>query len=247
MAFLRPQHNLIADVLRSMDKDFLCRSKCYFGGGTAIVLQNGEYRLSLDIDFLCADVAGYRELRTAITRHGTQAIFGPEVETIRGFKVDQYGIRGIVGLQDQAVKFEIVREARISLDGMLDAALGVPILSVESLFAEKLLANADRCLDRSVACRDAIDLGFLIKATGYIPAASIERAEIAYGSDVVRFMKTALERLASPKEAEMAAVALQMTPSAVDDATRALHSAAIAAWPNAEFPPLPDAGDGPGP
>jgi len=31
----------------------LVRCGCLFGGGTALVLQLGEYRESVDIDFLC--------------------------------------------------------------------------------------------------------------------------------------------------------------------------------------------------
>jgi hypothetical protein len=36
---------------------------CYFGGGTAMALRYGEYRESVDIDFLVSDLAGYREMR----------------------------------------------------------------------------------------------------------------------------------------------------------------------------------------
>ncbi|MBW9115627.1 nucleotidyl transferase AbiEii/AbiGii toxin family protein [Rhizobium cauense] len=57
MAFKRPEHNIIAELLASMKQDVLIDSKCYFGGGTAIVLSLDEYRQSLDVDFLCADFA----------------------------------------------------------------------------------------------------------------------------------------------------------------------------------------------
>ncbi|MBM3349738.1 MAG: nucleotidyl transferase AbiEii/AbiGii toxin family protein, partial [Betaproteobacteria bacterium] len=30
--------------------------QCFFGGGTAITLRHGEYRESVDIDFLISDV-----------------------------------------------------------------------------------------------------------------------------------------------------------------------------------------------
>lgn len=182
MKFELPQHTIIQSALRSMNAAFLERSQCCFGGGTAIVLMHGEYRLSLDVGFLCADVDGYRELRGAITENGAQAIFGPDVETVREFKADQYGIRGVVSLDGQPIKFEIVREARIPLSGGIIADLGVPVLAIESQFAEKLLANADRCLDKSVANRDAIDLGYLIQGRGSIPVVSVEVAEKAYGN-----------------------------------------------------------------
>lgn len=57
--FRRPEHWLIAEALAAMNAPLLVRTRCYFGGGTAIVLQNDEYRLSLDVGFLCADRDGY--------------------------------------------------------------------------------------------------------------------------------------------------------------------------------------------
>lgn len=236
MKFDRPQHIIIQSALQSMDTAFLERSRCYFGGGTAIVLMHGEYRLSLDVDFLCADVDGYRELRSAITGNGAKAIFGPGVETVREFKTDQYGLRGIVSLDSQPIKFEIVREARIPLDGAVVADLGVPVLSIESQFAEKLLANADRCLDKSVANRDAIDLGYLVQGHGSIPPISIEVAEKAYGTAVVKAIGQSLERLQTKEGARHAADTLQMRVSDVMGAARSLREAALATWPQANFP-----------
>ncbi len=34
-----------------MRTDFLLQCQCWFAGGTAIVVKNGEYSLSLDVDF----------------------------------------------------------------------------------------------------------------------------------------------------------------------------------------------------
>ena len=236
MKFDRPQHTIIHSALQSMDAAFLERSRCYFGGGTAIVLMHQEYRLSLDVDFLCADVDGYRELRSAITESGAPAVFGSGVQTLREFVTDQYGIRGIVSLQGQPIKFEIVREARIPLSGAMVADLGVPALSIESQFAEKLLANADRCLDKSVANRDAIDLGYLVQGHGSIPTLSVEVAEKAYGSAVLRAIGQSLERLHTKEGARHAAETLQMRESDVMGAARSLRQAAMVTWPEADFP-----------
>ncbi|MGB3027661.1 nucleotidyl transferase AbiEii/AbiGii toxin family protein [Paradevosia shaoguanensis] len=243
MQFQRPQHQVIQSALLSMDNALLERCHCYFGGGTAIVLLHGEYRLSLDVDFLCADVDGYRELRSLISEHGAPALFGPNVQVAREFRSDQYGIRGYLTLQDQPIKFEIVREARIPLEGTIIEGLGVPVLSAESQFAEKLLANADRCLDKSVAYRDAIDLGYLIEETGNIPTAAIQIAERAYGKDVVKSVGKALEQLAKPKELEHAAATLQMQVADVRAAARRLQAAAVVAWPQADLPEIPEGTD----
>lgn len=43
----------------------------------------------------------------------------------------------------------------------------------EDLFAEKLLANADRSADRAMYSRDAIDLGMMIAAWGPPPGAAL--------------------------------------------------------------------------
>src|SRR3546814_18355474 len=72
------------------------------------------------------------------------------------------------------------------LEGILDASLGVPVLTAGDQICEKLLANADRCLDRALAYRDAIDLGYLVKASGLLPADAVAQAEAAYGDDLRR-------------------------------------------------------------
>jgi hypothetical protein len=73
--FRRPEHRIIGEALALMDRDILTANKCWFGGGTAIVMKFGEYRRSLDVDFLCADADGYRELRTHAVERGMRAFF----------------------------------------------------------------------------------------------------------------------------------------------------------------------------
>lgn len=237
MQFQRPQHAIIHAVLQSMDTRLLERSRCYLGDGTAIVLMHAEYRLSVDVDFLCADTDGYRELRSAIVEHGAPALFGPDVKTIREFRSDHYGIRGILSLADQPIKVEFVREGRMPLEGDVVDALGVPVLSSDSQFAEKLLANADRCLDTTMAYRDAIDLAYLVGDTGIVPRSAIATAERAYGKHVQVSLGSALEQLAKPAEAEHAST-LQMQIEDVTAATRRLRDATASAWPDAAFPEI---------
>ena len=240
MFFVRPQHKAIAELLQSMDASYLEANRCYFGGGTAIVLQNGEYRLSRDVDFLCADQAGYRELRSLAVGKGGAGFFGIPVETVRGFKSDQYGIRGVFAHQGERIKFEIVREARIELSGSVDQSLGVPVLSMDDQFAEKLMANADRWLDKAVAYRDAIDLGYLVSANGGgISPNAVVKAEAAYGRDILRAIGGVLGRLSTKSEMQYAASSLEMKLEDVHTAASHLHSAAIETWPELEFHPFP--------
>ncbi|TGV76791.1 hypothetical protein EN788_68290, partial [Mesorhizobium sp. M2D.F.Ca.ET.145.01.1.1] len=102
---------------------------------------------------------GYRQLRMSAVERGVRAFFPEPVEAVRDFRIDQYGLRTVVKLRGQLIKFEIVREARIPLQGRFDDDLNVPSLTPSDMFAEKLLANADRCQERAVGYRDAIDLG----------------------------------------------------------------------------------------
>lgn len=62
MSFARPHHQRIASVLACLDAELLRGHRCYFGGETAIALQQGEFRESVDIDFLISDLESYRAL-----------------------------------------------------------------------------------------------------------------------------------------------------------------------------------------
>src|SRR3569623_3140415 len=64
--FERPHHRDVALVLQALEPAALSQRHCWFGGGTAMALKYGEYRESLDIDFLVADRDGYRELRQVL-------------------------------------------------------------------------------------------------------------------------------------------------------------------------------------
>jgi hypothetical protein len=220
--FKRPEHQAVATALRAMDHDLLMTCACWFGGGTEIVLDLGEYRLSKDIDFLCSDADGYRKMRSLVVSHGASALFQGIVRTERAFKSDQYGVRGIVSVQQFSLRFEIVREGRIALEGQPDRTLGVPRLVIADRIAEKMLANADRCQDRSTAYRDAIDLGMLALRRGPFPHAALAKAELAYGDDVLGKLRWVLDRLGEAEERRHASEALGMDPSLLDAAARAL-------------------------
>ncbi|KQT85339.1 nucleotidyl transferase AbiEii/AbiGii toxin family protein [Aurantimonas sp. Leaf443] len=240
MSFERLEHRTIAGMLGVMDASFLIECRCYFADGTAIVLANGEYRLSRDLDFLCAETDGYRNLRDAVRQSGAAALFGPRVEALRDFRIDQYGIRSILAFAGEPVRFEIVREARISLEGSLDERFGVPVLCLEDQFAEKLLANADRYVDKAVACRDAVDLGYLLLQSGTIPRAAIEKATTAYGTDIPRALAGVLSLLSSAAQVRRVAEALAMAQTDVARAAGRLKAAALLAWPALEIAPRAD-------
>jgi hypothetical protein len=225
-AFDRPEHQAVAAARAVMDHDWLTQCRCWFGGGTEIVLDLGEYRLSKDIDFLCADADGYRVLRSAALSGRAGAFFARDVTLERPFRADQYGIRSIIRVEAVPIRFEIVREARISLDGQPDPDLGVPRLSEVDRIAEKLLANADRCQDPSTQFRDAADLGMLALRRGPFPIGAFDKARAAYGADVDLKLEWALAALADPERQMAAATGLGMDAIVLGDALTALGHAA---------------------
>lgn len=153
----------------------------------------GEYRESRDIDFLCSSRTGFRALRETVTNQSLGAIFRRSVDLAREVRADRDGIRTFLSVNDVPIKFEIILEARIDLEGAIDETLGIATLRRECAIAEKLLANADRGLDESTLSRDLVDLAFLSAHAGRAPIeAGIEIAEQAYGTAIRRCLRLSL-------------------------------------------------------
>tara|TARA_R110000868_G_scaffold221395_1_gene472963 strand:+ start:389 stop:991 length:603 start_codon:yes stop_codon:yes gene_type:complete len=193
--FRRPHHNAILTALTSFDGDLLQSAECYFGGETAIVLSLDEYRESIDIDFMCASREGYRMLREITWDRGFEGLIKPSMP----------------------IKFEIVRESRISLSGAVDARLGVPQLARDDMYTEKLLANADRWPDRAVLSRDIIDLSIMISRWGPIPEAAWEKARTAYGVTVDEAYGKAVDHIRDRDELRRCMRELSIDPALLDE------------------------------
>lgn len=198
--FERPHHQRIAHVLAALDADALRQHACLFGGGTCIALRYGEYRESVDIDFLVSDAQGYRDVRERVTGPtGINALVrpgAPPLVMLRAVRADQYGVRTVVQMDGQAIKFEIVREARIVLEAPAggDVVCGVSTLTPLDLAASNLLANADRQADDGVFSRDVIDLAMMDLRLPLLRQA-LAKAELAYGPAVSRDLGKAIDRL----------------------------------------------------
>jgi hypothetical protein len=188
-------HRRIAGLLRSMKADLLASCQCYFGGGTAVVMMLDEYRESRDIDFLCASPSGYRRLREVVFDKGLSGLFDRPPKIARQARSDQYGIRAALIVGGAPIKFEIIREGRVSLGGKIDSGLGVPVLSRADMAAEKLLANADRGLDRATRSRDYIDLVAMQLRWGRTPVAASRKAHAAYGRRTIESSLRSAERM----------------------------------------------------
>ncbi len=198
--FERPHHQRISQVLDVLNGQLLRENHCLFGGGTAIALRYGEFRESVDVDFLVSDVASYRNLRQLLTgADGIAAIVREGADPLtqaREVRADQYGIRTMLRVADQTIKFEIVLEGRIELadPGARDAVCGVATLTPLDMATSKLLANSDRWGDDGVFNRDIIDLAMMNPSLVLLRQA-VAKAETAYGQAIRQDIEKALQRL----------------------------------------------------
>jgi len=208
--FRRLHHQQVAEVLSVLDAPLLAEHNCWFGGGTAIALANGEFRESVDIDFLVSDQPSYRELRQIVKDQGLDALATRELGLGRTPSVDGYGIRASVIVAGIAIKFEIIHEGRIDLDTPSpdDEICGLRILTRTDQVATKLLANDDRWTDTSTFSRDLIDLAMMNPDTIALKAGA-RKAVDAYGKAVGESLDNAVTYL-------------QDRPQRLDDYIRAL-------------------------
>lgn len=180
-----PHHQQIEKILSGMNLSILEDCQLWFGGGTCIVMQNEEYRKSVDVDFLCSETDGYRNLRQEVFDHGLRRIFSSDVSFLREHRADQYGVRGVISIDGETpIKFEFVREARIDLASEWVFDIPVKCVSRSDLFVEKLLANADRGMDSATLHRDILDFLVMKNRWGGVPLESLEKATQAYGNSV---------------------------------------------------------------
>lgn len=218
--FERAHHVRVAGVLHALDAELLAGSRCYFGGGTALALRYGEYRESVDIDFVVSDKAGYRDLRQKVRQsEGFNALTRRPVTVLRPVVADQYGIRAVLDADGEPVKFEIILEGRIALEtpGPDENICGVTTLTALDMAAGKLLVNSDRWADRAVFSRDVIDVAMMDPGPDLLRRA-IAKAESAYGSTIVADLNGAIDYLRdNPHRLDDCMRELQMsaTPKAV--------------------------------
>lgn len=200
VTFERIHHQFIAQVLYALDGAMLREVNCLFGGGTAIALRYGEYRQSVDIDFLVSNIASYRALRQKLTGPaGIRAIMHDAAAPLtqaREMRSDQYGIRTMLRVADQPIKFEIVLEGRIELEtpGAGDEVCGIATLTPLDMLASKLLANSDRWNDDGVFNRDVIDLAMMCPSLPLLRKA-VAKSEQAYGQSIRQDLDKAISQL----------------------------------------------------
>jgi hypothetical protein len=220
--FEREHHRRIATVLAALDADVLAANACLFGGGTAMALRYGEYRESIDIDFLVSSLDGYRQLRQRLTGQGGVGALarpGQVLQAVREMRADQYGLRTMLRVDGIDIKFEIVLEGRFELQapGADDRLCGVATLTPLDMATSKLLANSDRWRDDAVLSRDLIDLAMMRPGKAVLRQA-LAKAHAAYGDSVQADLDKAIEDLRlRPHRLDLCMAAMRMTtvPKAV--------------------------------
>ena len=199
--FERPHHQRIEQALKALDSNLLLKHRCLFGGGTAIALTHSEHRESVDIDFVCSAVDGYREIRGLVNAAGMGSLLTGAIAVLREPRIDQYGIRCVLQVAGTPIKFEIIFEGRVQLADPLpeDKVCGVWALAKQDKVATKLMANSDRWADASVMSRDIIDLAVLADADGTLDSVGLAKALHAYGPSVLEDLNKARAQLLERK------------------------------------------------
>lgn len=229
--FERPFHQRIAQVLGGLNGPLLKEHSCLFGGGTVIALRFGEYRESVDIDFLLSDMTHYRSLRQLLTgTDGINAILlpgKPLFTQLRDIRADQYGIRTMLAVEGQPIKFEIVLEGRIkfAVPTARDMVCGISTLTILDMATSKLLANSDCWADDGVFSRDLIDLAMMQPKLSLLRQA-LAKAESAYGQAIRVDLGKAIYQLQHRQgwlERCMQAMAMTLPKALVWQRVRNLH------------------------
>jgi len=218
--FTRLHHQAIAQILHALDGDLLREHACLFGGGTVIAMRYGEYRESVDIDFLVSSKTGYRDLRQ-LAGNGLEALFRDSnlpFAPLRDVRIDQYGIRSVLEVVGREIKFEIILEGRVELvaPGPDDTVCGIATLSPLDMATSKLLANADRWYDDGAFNRDLVDLA-MMQPSRKLLGAAVSKAQEAYGNAILDDLAKAIDRVENRSEwLERCMEAMAMTmPKAV--------------------------------
>lgn len=186
-------------ILQGIDKQLLIEQQAYFGGGTMLALEQNNYRLSYDLDFIC-NLNRFNQLKRWFASYDPQQLFPESNFTIKDLRKDAYSIRIPIKTQPElpAVKLEFIAETRFEIEryetGKID---GLPLLNNTDRFTSKLLANADRGIDSSTYSRDLIDLAIL-RLSQPIPKDAIATAEANY--QVVEPLIEAIEKFQNKPE-----------------------------------------------
>jgi nucleotidyltransferase AbiEii toxin of type IV toxin-antitoxin system len=211
-------HQIIGSALSNFNADFFCEHNIVFGGGTRIALELGEFRESVDIDFLCPDKKSYRVVREQVTNISLGHLVKEEFKYLRDIRADRDAVRTVIAYQGINIKVEFISCDNYDLSAKIDTTLfPVPFLDHASCFYTKLLANADRKLIEPF--KDIFDILAMFDAWGPIPELAIILAESHYGKKVIipDLIKSLNHMIAKPDNYTRSAAVLKMRSDSIDN------------------------------
>lgn len=139
-------------------------------------MQFGVFRQTRGINLVCASRAGFIALRNEVSKDSLGSLFCTDQQLSHSYlgTYDHAGFSGSIQLQSTSlsrvnVRYRVIFEPRIDLEGEVHPAYKVPVLSRSHLFVAKLLSNADRALLPRVSLNDMVDLAVMIADEGQIP------------------------------------------------------------------------------
>ncbi len=219
MEYKHKRHETIAKALANFNADFLEKNNVLFGGGTRIAMELGEYRESVDIDFLCPDIQSYREVRKQVTSNALGDITRKPFDLAREVRFDRYGVRTVINVDDTPIKLELVSFADYRLKKDDTTPFPVPSIDRESCYVTKLLAHADRSAMPDK--KDFIDLMMMYSHWGAPSQNAWAEVERHYGQAPKQTLEKALNSfIHNPEKVYAAAVNLHMATPALKDQLR---------------------------
>lgn len=211
-------HQIIESALNEFNADFFCANNIVFGGGTRIALELGEFRESVDIDFLCPNRDSYRAVREQVMNTTLGLLVKKDFTYVRDIRADRDAVRTIISHKGIKIKLEFVSFDNYDLKSCFDTTkFPVPFLDKTSCFYTKLLANADRKLVSPY--KDILDIIAMYKAWGNIPNEAIKLAENRYGKKVIvpSLIESINALIKNEKEYEKVAKGLKMKEEWIQD------------------------------
>jgi hypothetical protein len=202
MIMNRPHHLEIWKILEKFNREYLSEHSILFGGGTRIAMELNEYRESIDIDFLCANPASFKAVRSQISSASLGCLLraGESVAFAREIRFDRDAARAFVVGGDRPIKLEFVHCDYYELrEDERSHLFPVPVIDRTSCFLTKLLANADRYAGSEK--KDLFDLCMMHQRWGAIPKDAWKNADEKYGlRSVYHGLEFALAEMAGNKK-----------------------------------------------
>lgn len=176
-------HNLIRKALDNFNPIFLLENNVLFGGGTRIALEINEYRLSVDIDFICPNKESYRSVRQEVSNVSLGNIVRKDFVYLREIKQDRDSVRCFIEINNNPIKLEFISFADYNLNKDIGTYFNIPYIDRKACYTTKLLANADRY--NNSPYKDIFDLLAMFDNWGDIPRDSWKEADNHYSSEVI--------------------------------------------------------------